>query len=280
MSRADTRSCGALPVLVVTCAKSPPARVSSAQQKIAAIAPELPVSLVMGAVSEDPVIDELYDERANRMRMKRSLTRTEIAIYISHRRAWQTLLDSNAPAALVLEDDYAIRDEGMVRQVLSDWENVLGQGRHMVKLFDFRKQRRGTAAFVETVGSVPLVKWNSPTAGMVAYLITREGAQRFLSRRRIYRQVDEDAKYFWELGLDIWSVPGCPIDEVSHELGGSLVEGERRLARKKVSWRSLKGMLLTADRKLRTWWHLGREMRQARKSPASQTSIRATRSDR
>ena len=52
-------------------------------------------------------------------------------------------------------------------------------------------------------GDVEIVNYVAPTAGMVAYLASREGAQRFLSRSQVFRRIDEDTKYYWELGLPV-----------------------------------------------------------------------------
>ena len=91
--------------------------------------------------------------------------------------------------------------------------------------------------FQRKVDDVTLVKWSSPTAGMVAYLITREAAQKLLSQTQIWRQVDEDTKLFWE--FYIWSVQGCPIVDNSDALGGSLIVSERQQARQGNLPRSL-----------------------------------------
>ena len=113
--------------------------------------------------------------------------------------------------------------------------------------------------FRDTAGGVPLVKWSAPTAGMVAYLISRAGARKLLARDRVYRQVDEDLKHYWELGLDIWSVPGNPVAEVSDKLGGSLIDDDRENLRNRVLARSLWGNVLTTERKIRTRLALARE---------------------
>jgi GR25 family glycosyltransferase involved in LPS biosynthesis len=158
----------------------------------------------------------------------------------------------------VLEDDFGFRDVGQVSRVLESWPAMLEQ-RDIVKLFDFEKRAVNRPMFSRRAGGVELVKWRSPTAGMVAYLISRQGAQKFLARDRIFRPVDEDVKYFWELGLNIWSVPGNPVIEVSEHLGGSLVNTDRDQTKTYRFVRSIWGNLLTADRKIRTRLHLQRE---------------------
>lgn len=257
MSKADEKP-GSLVVQVVTCRKSPAERRSSAMAELNRLPITLETEFVDGFIAEDTVIDELYDATTNRRRCKRPISRTEVGVYASHRLAWRRLLDSDHAAALILEDDFGFRDVGQVSRVLESWPSVL-EDRDIVKLFDFEKRAVNRPMFSRHIGGIELVKWRSPTAGMVAYLISRRGAQKFLTRDRIFRPVDEDVKYFWELGLDIWSVPGNPVTEVSERLGGSLVNTDRNQTKTYRLVRSIWGNLLTADRKIRTRLHLQRE---------------------
>lgn len=253
-----------LPVFLVTCAKSPPDRLESAQRELSKLGLLEQLTVISGATAEDAEIDTLYDPKMNRKWLKRPLARAEVAIYASHRRAWQTLLDSGAGGALILEDDFLARDPHVFQNVLMHWPALLGDGRDIVKLFDFQKKRGPhVAEFSTELSGISLAKWRRPTAGMVAYLISKEGARKFLSRQRIFRQVDEDTKYYWELGLNIWSVPGCPIIDNSMNLGGSLVDQDRQAKRRRSLTRSLWGNFLSLDRKLRTRWHLALERRRS-----------------
>lgn len=239
-------------VLIVTCSKSPPARVASARAELAALNMPLEIEVVDGFIQDAPIIDVIYDKSRNFRRMKRPLSRTEVAVYASHRRAWERLIESGRRAALIFEDDFAISNPDTVKAMIHHWDTILSDGRDIVKLFDFEKTRPNRAVFQTHVSGVDLVKWAAPSAGMVCYFISAEGAAKFSSRSRIFRQIDEDIKYFWELGLDIWSAPGNPVTEKCEELGGSMVEEGRKDLRNKSLIRSLWGNLLTAHRKLRT----------------------------
>ncbi|MGH1329342.1 MAG: glycosyltransferase family 25 protein [Paracoccaceae bacterium] len=241
-----------LKVLIVTCRKSPPERIATARRALKALGIPLDIEIINGFVSEDAQIDQLYDAPRNRRWMKRPLSRSEIAVYASHRAAWAHLINSGHPAALIFEDDFAILNQEVVTQVITDWRAILGTQRDIVKLFDFEKRRPNRPVFETNIGGIDLVKWAAPTAGMVGYLISTEGAEKFLSRKRIYRQVDEDTKYFWEFGLNIWSLRDNPIDEQSPTLGGSLVEQSRQELRGRSLGRAIWGNLLVMGRKGRT----------------------------
>lgn len=239
-------------VQILTCAKSPEERLAHSQNQLNQHLKGLPAQFVMGYVADDPIVSHIYDERQNKRKLKRELTQTEIAVYAGHRKAMQNFLDSNFSASLILEDDFLFSDPELVRLCIQEAGAILVEGRNLIKLFDFLSAHHKAAAIYETeVRGVSLVKHKSPSAGMAAYLISREGAQRFLARPKIFRMIDEDIKYFWELGLEIWSVPNNPIAETSTSLGNSLIEVGRAQQKKQKSLaRSLFGNLLTAHRKI------------------------------
>ncbi len=255
MSQVDPQPNGLI-IKVISCARSPESRRRSAAAQIESLKVAAQVEIVDGYTADDAIVDALYTPSLNRWRSKRPVARTEIAVYASHRLALQQMIDSGHQAALVLEDDFALGDTDKVLAAIEHWSDLLGDGRDVVKLFDFEKRSRNRVHQARNVAGIELVKWRAPTAGMVAYLISREGGQKLLARERIYRQIDEDTKYFWELGLDIWSIPGNPILEVSTSIGGSLVETDREQIKQRKLSRSLWGMLLTVERKLKTWFYL------------------------
>ncbi|MGQ4272794.1 glycosyltransferase family 25 protein [Terrihabitans sp. B22-R8] len=196
---------------------------------------------------DDPAAGREYDPEANAWWMKRPLTHGEIAVYAGHRKALRTFLSSGACCCLILEDDFGILDpDSFARQIAeilaapAAWD--------IVKLFDFEQKN---VAERLSLGHVELVSYDRPTAGMVGYLITRDAAKRILSRRRFFRQIDEDTKYYWELDLRVFSAHPNLVCELSENLGGSLLETERHTVRRDRNVkRSLKGMYLSGYRKL------------------------------
>lgn len=239
-------------VIILTCKRSPPERIEHAldEAKIHFSADQIRV--IDGFVGSDSEVDQLFDARQARIWSKDSPSRNEIAAYATHRLAWKALLEGDCEHALILEDDFQIDDPGLVKAALEEAPILLGDGRHMIKLFDYPRDRSSGTGIRMTVGSVPLVKWARTRAGLVGYLLSREGAKRLLQRQKVFRVVDEDIKFFWELALDIWSIPGNPISEIAGELGGSLLETERRRKRKRRLLRSLKGIALALHRDVHT----------------------------
>lgn len=234
---------GALLALILTCAASPPARVAAARQRAAAMQTSVRAEFVDGYVAGDAAAEAIYDARANRLWVNRPLSASEIAAYATHRLAWRRLVESGEPFGLVLEDDFRIADPDRFADAVARATDLCA-GRDIVKLFDFRKRTPGPIVACAEIGPLTLAKWRYPTAGAVAYLITRAGAAKLLARGGVFRPIDEDFKYFWELDLDIWSVLDGPVEEDSPALGGSLIDAERKAAKSRGLFDRLRGNLI------------------------------------
>lgn len=239
-------------VFILTSGASPAARLRSALDQAALVAEADRIGVVHGATPSNPLVSALLDPNAAARWSKRPPIPAEVAAYATHRMAWRALLDGGGPYALVLEDDVVVRDADALRAVLAATGDLLSDGRHLVKLFDFPGERARGRTVQRSVAGIALVKREHVRAGMVGYLIAREGAARFLARGRVFRVVDEDIKYHWELGLDVWSVAENLVEDGSAALGGSLIEDARKASRRRSPWRSLKGGLLALHRNWRT----------------------------
>jgi GR25 family glycosyltransferase involved in LPS biosynthesis len=210
---------------------------------------------VEGHTADSDDIRRLYSEPLNRRYARRPLTQGEIAVYASHRRALREFLDGDARLAMILEDDFCIVDPVRMPQriaaILSArlrWD--------VIKLFDFAPRR---IVQQQPADDVAIVNYASPTAGMVAYLVTRRGAELILARPSLFRPIDEDTKYYWELAIRVYSVFPNLVSEISGELGGSLIAAEREALRQQRGvGGSLKGWWVTASRRLQHRWHRSR----------------------
>lgn len=238
-------------VEILTCRLSPAERLDSALSQAVSLVDEQSIKVVEGPIGDDAEVDAVYDRHRARLYCKWQPTRSELAAYAAHRLAWRRLLESDRKAALILEDDFRIVDRDAVLAAVNAATALLSGGANIVKLFDFPRLDRNGPSLRRIVEGTVLTKRAQTPAGMVAYLISRDGAARFLQRARVFRVVDEDIKFHWELGLDIWSIAPSPIAEASGDLGGSLLEHARLGARRRrTALRSLHGLVLVAHRKL------------------------------
>lgn len=260
----ETNTTDKTAVLILTCKRSPPGRVEHASRQATTHFSRDQVRIVEGYISSDTEVDRLFDQARARIWSKDCPSRSEIAAYATHRLAWKTLLDGPCEHALILEDDFHLEDPALIKAAVDQAPALLANGRHMIKLFDYPRDRSKGVGIEMNIGSIPLVKWQRTRAGLVGYLLSREGARRLLQRQKVFRVVDEDIKFFWEIGLDIWSIPGNPVREIASNLGGSLLEAERSRKRARTLLRSIKGILLACHRDLHTRLNYMRFCRQHR----------------
>ena len=191
-----------------------------------------------------------YSSLLNLMCTKRAMTLGEISVYLGHRKIWQRMLDEGQEMALVLEDDFFIRDDAQFVQAIKDAIYISSHW-DIVKLFDFRPKRPIQRW---RVNRTEFVMHKYASSGCVAYLIDSTTAQKLLQQSCVYRPIDEDWSHPWERNLRIISVDPNPVTEIAPFLGGSLLEKERQQMRTSHrNWiRSLYGNVLAVQKNVRS----------------------------
>lgn len=186
---------------------------------------DLPWQFVEGvSLNDDDPTPSEYSRLFNLFLYPRTMTAGEIAVYLGHRRAWQQVLDEGEDYGLILEDDFRIADRDALQRAVDDAVSHPG-GWNIIKFFDVWSKTVMTSM---TLGSTKFVCRKYPPNGAVGYLIDAAAARALLSRKRIFRPVDEDISRPWEFGLWVWSSERNLVTEVSHTLGGSLLEERRK----------------------------------------------------
>lgn len=242
-------------VFVLTFPGAGTDRHQSPQQEFERLPIELGWSLVMGFGPQDQIVEEVYDADLNQRWMKRPLAASEIAVYAGHRKMYAEFLSGSAEFGLFLEDDFQISHLDDFCYLVEHIESVMAST-DMLKLFNFG-DKPGWVVRQRTSGPLQLVKHHRNSAGAVAYVLSRHGAEKLLAKSKLYRQIDEDFKYHWEFDLNIWSLAPDLVTENSSGLGGSLLEMDRRTMKQnhRNVVTSMKGNYLTIRRKLLGLYH-------------------------
>ncbi|WP_105188965.1 glycosyltransferase family 25 protein [Pseudoalteromonas sp. T1lg48] len=151
----------------------------------------------------------ILDTKANRTKFYRPLSDGEIGCYLSHKKCWQTLLDSQNEYALVLEDDFSL-----VGNLKSSLASVLNQPLpvDIIKLCNYQGRERANKFSRELDANHHLVIHDKPLSGCCAYVISRSGAKCMLAHAsKIYRPVDTDIQHTWETGVHVGALHPYPI---------------------------------------------------------------------
>ena len=147
-----------------------------------------------------------YCDRLNRRTFHLPMTPGEIGCYLSHRNAWQAILDLGLDYAVILEDDVILGDDfahalEMVPDITESWD--------MIKL---GAVSRKPVLQRTALGRLDLCRYLKVPISAYAQIVSRSGAEKLLPCRETFgRPVDVDLQYVWENSLDILGLEPFPV---------------------------------------------------------------------
>lgn len=183
------------------------------------------IDAVLGRALGPDELAALYDPERNRRFFHDPLVPGEIGCYASHLRVWQRVIDSDAQAALVLEDDVILRPAlvPVLRAVAAlppRWDMVKLIGR------DAESPQRSWPL----ADGVELIAYRRVPSLTSAYIVSRRGAGKLLAHRRpFFRPVDTDLRHWWECDdLRIFGTRPYPVAHGDDAVQSSI--GKREMA--------------------------------------------------
>ncbi len=156
---------------------------------------------------------------------------SEIACFLSHRKAWQTIIDLDLDAGLILEDDVSI-DE--VKFPMA-WELAC---KHMQPTdyirFPFQTREKPFSVIANN-GRSSLSTPRTTGLGAQAQLVGRKAAEELLgATKRFDRPVDTFLQMTWVTNVRPKFVSPSGISENSADDGGSLIQKKRSVNLQKL----------------------------------------------
>ncbi len=147
----------------------------------------------------------------------------EVGCYLSHLRAIDAFLTTDADTALILEDDVT-STHGAASCIAS----LLMLGSSLPNAVNLAGSRSRGEVIAKLTSGHYLMRSNSCPFGTMAILWTREGAMRFRANAgQLTRPVDIDRKHWWERGLEpVWLHP-APFAEAPANQAPSTIHGRR-----------------------------------------------------
>ncbi|SMD10005.1 glycosyltransferase family 25 protein [Rhizobium sp. RU36D] len=186
------------------------------------------IEAVDGRDLTDDEVRAVYRPRLHRPLYPFALSRNEIACFLSHRRAWQAILDHDLDAALIMEDDAAPNGDFLAGLNLAI-ENLQTCG--FIR-FPFRDGREWGCR-TKVAGQVRLMAPRLVGLGMVTQLVSRTAAAQLLRATEVFdRPVDTLLQMPWASGIAPWSVSPATVREISPSIGGTTLQKQRDRAAK------------------------------------------------
>ncbi len=165
----------------------------------------------------------MYRRDLHRPRYPFKLTVSELACFLSHRKAWKAIVDENLDAGLVLEDDAAVG---------KDFQASLKFALEHLRPGDFvrfpdKKTREAGVTAIKTE-SIKLIVPSPVGLRTVAQLVTRDAAVRLLKvTEQFDRPVDVFLQMTWLTSVQVKSVVPSGVTEISERLGGSTLASKK-----------------------------------------------------
>ncbi|WP_299694232.1 glycosyltransferase family 25 protein [uncultured Tateyamaria sp.] len=198
-------------------------------------------TFIQGINGLTPEAEALHSPLRARLFHKYPLTAGEVACTFGHWRMLRRFLDTDDAVCAIYEDDVVLPDPARLIDLHSKaWADPTPPW-DILRLHDVYPSK--VAGTEDWQGEV-LTRYHVPPAGSAAYLVTRTGARRILSRKHIFRPYDTDISHCWELGLRVRCVVPNPVQtRPEDELASSLETARDRMRKQKSLLRSIKGEL-------------------------------------
>jgi len=191
-----------------------------------ALAESLPIptsilAAVDGKTLSAAEMRRLFLPRMHSPRYPFRLSDTEIGCFLSHRKAWQSILTDGCDAGLIVEDDVCLASDRFA-DVLAAAINSIRPDEYV----RFPVRERGElGAVARSVGNVTLLEPRLPGLGMQMQLIGREAARMLLEATATFdRPVDSLVQMQWIHSARVLSARPIVVREVGRTNGGSTVQ--------------------------------------------------------
>jgi glycosyl transferase, family 25 len=187
--------------------------------------PCVAISAVDGAAMTEDVVASLYTRQIHEPRYPHALRRGEIGCFLSHRKAWQAIVDQDLEAALILEDDVTFEAERLHEAIEFVLENMVAGDYIQFQVRDIDSPH----SVVVRNENHSLIQPRPALLRTTAQIVTRAAAERLLAlTRHIDRPVDALLQMTWITGVPVKIVLPRVVSEISQQIGGSTLGGNGR----------------------------------------------------
>lgn len=176
----------------------------------------------------DSEISRVYKRKLHKPRYPFTLSKNEIACFLSHRKAWQAIVDQQLDAGFVIEDDIELTPVfGAAFRAVS---NHFEPGSFI--RFTFRDDReQGREVFRDE--NIRIIIPSPIGLGMVAQIVSYDAARKLLAvTEQFDRPVDTMVQMRWITDLQPLAVIPGGVKEISAELGGTTIQHKKSFSDK------------------------------------------------
>lgn len=175
----------------------------------------------------------------------------QIGCYLSHRKAWQEIVDRKLDYAIILEDDFTIDDS--IHTAIANIE-ALDVPWQMIKLAAYNNRKRPIGYRKDIAHGQKLVIHKKLMTGCCATAITYDGAKQLLNATNKFgRPVDTDLQHVWETDVYGYSLLPYPVKQRDDQASDIAARSQNKQS--KAFWRRKKQQIKAA---LLNWFYTSR----------------------
>ena len=181
--------------------------------------PAFVIKAIDSRTLDDTTISRVYRQKLYHPYYPFPLSKNEIACFLSHRLAWQKIVEEKLDAGFIVEDDIALNDRfaDIFNFALSKVD------RDSFIRFPFRVREEGKV--ISEQGDIKLIQPSEIGLGQVAQLIGCNAAKKLLQATEIFdRPVDTTVQLYWRTGVHPQVILPPVVREISEQLGGSTIK--------------------------------------------------------
>ena len=163
------------------------------------------IQAVDGLALSDEEVSQVYSVKKSDY--QKTLSKTELACYLSHQKVFHEIKKQKLNFAVVLEDDFLINESFLsaiesLQKFKEPWD--------IVKLSEFPIKRK--AAHEIYIDDLAFVTYNKVPNRTLAQAVSSAGADKLLlGSEMIRRPIDIDIQYWWEKGLNVFGMRPYPV---------------------------------------------------------------------
>jgi len=173
----------------------------------------------------DDDIDAVYERSLHSPYYPFKLRVSEIACFLSHRKAWQMIVDRNLDAGLIIEDDVDVDDAAFAAQLKLAVDSMLPTD--YIRFPRWPRGEKGQEIAREGVNNI--IEPELPGLGMQVQLIGRDAAKVLLAATEQFdRPVDTTIQMRWLHPIRVLSARPITIREIDFNLGGTVVQDKNK----------------------------------------------------
>ncbi len=192
-------------------------------------------------------IDNVYQRNLLKPRFPFEMGNGEVACFLSHRKVWQMIVDSDLDAGLVLEDDIKL-DKDVLPRALEVAAKFIGQGSYV------QFQVRNLKSLGDDVVRDGEFSVTTPTIVPLrasSQLIDRIAAQRLLAITEVFdRPIDAVVQLKWLTGVAVKVILPSGVTEHSAALGGTTIQVKKKSLARRLRHEIQRGVYRMQIRKM------------------------------